>query len=210
MVEPVAKPRRWPRVLNAVLGMAGLVLAAFCVASVLLNPFGGMRAPAYLVIWIAGFVGLNRSLALLQDLAPAGGGRRTLRIAKWILPWVLPVPAIKAAEGCVLARQLEVASRELAPVVAFADAQPQGQFAAGLAPAVAFPVPVHYGNSGRRYALWLTAPSIDIDGYSMKYDAGTGRWQRVHNDLRGAEPSEVSRCVLERAAWRCAPPAPEP
>jgi hypothetical protein len=181
---------------NAILSLAALGLAAASGFSILQHPFGGMRAPGYLVLWLLGVVGLNRGFAALQGLARPGRGRAVLRVCKWLLPWFLPIGMISAVEARVQALQLEIASRELAPIIAFGKS-PAAR--SEMPPAVQFPVPVHYFPPA---ALWLTVPAIDLDGFTLLYDFGDGQWKRFHNDTPDATFAGGG-CVLKAAEWNC-------
>ena len=208
MVESVAPRKPWLLALNAALAAIGLGLAALSIMSVLNSPYTGMRAASYVIVWVLGALGFNRAFALAQGWVHPGAVRTTLRIAKWLLPWFLPIGLIVAVESQVMARQREGVERELAPVIAHADAQAPGAFSSDGAPPIAFPVPVRFGETETGYVLWLQAASIDIDGFVYHYDSNTRRWTQTHNDSLDATMLPQSRCTLERRAWRCIEPEP--
>jgi len=208
MDQQVVPPKRWLVIVNALLAAFGLGLAAWCVSSVLDSPFGGMRAPAYLILFLLLWLGSNRGFALWQQFTASGLARTALRLSKWILPFLLPFVVIHAIEGAVQARQLELAAAALAPVIDYADHLSRGAFNAAEAPAPSFPAPVHMLDADQTYALWLRAPSVDLDGYTLSYDPTSRHWQRRHNDFPDAAPSADGRCILEHAAWRCSEPGP--
>lgn len=193
-------PRRRSRWINTTLALTTLFLAAGCAVNVLQNPFGGMRAPAYLVFWLLATLGLNRAFALLQVVASPGKARGALRVAKWLLPAILPLAALPLIESAVMARQIGIASRILAPVIGFAEVNPSSD----ALPVVRFPLPVHYGRTDTGFTLWLTAPAVDLDGYNLRYDSTTHGWRHMHNDLPSVIPDSDSLCVLEASDWRCA------
>ena len=191
-------------ILNALLAALGLGLAVWCVVALLSTPYGGMRAPAYLILFVVTWIGSNRGLALWQQFTAPGPTRTVLRVAKWLLPFVLPLVMIPAVERGVQSRQVALATKELASVSKYADAQGQGGFDAALAPAPRFPVDVHYRDEEQGYALWLRAPSVDIDGATLRYDPNSGTWQRRHDEQPEFDASVQGRCILKDAAWRCA------
>ena len=121
----VVRPKIWLAVLNALFAAAGLGLGAWCALSIPEAAYGGMRAPAYLILWILVWFGCNRGFALWQQFAATGLPRTTLRVAKWVLPFLLPIPLIRAVESTVQARQLDIARHALAPVIAYADKMPR-------------------------------------------------------------------------------------
>ena len=196
-------PKRWLVRLNMVLTVLGLGLAAWCVVSVLNAPFGGMRAPSYLIICVFGWIGCNRGFALWQQFTQQRILRFILRIAKWILPFLVPVLVVRAAETNVQSRQIEIVARDLAPVIAFADRQTPGSFVPVQAPAPRFPTAVHYQETVGSYALWLLAPGVDLEGYTLSYDSQTRLWLRRHNNRPNAEHLIDGRCVLKYGAWQC-------
>ena len=209
----VVRPKIWLAVLNALFAAAGLGLGAWCALSIPEAAYGGMRAPAYLILWILVWFGCNRGFALWQQFAATGLPRTTLRVAKWVLPFLLPIPLIRAVESTVQARQLDIARHALAPVIAYADTQPPGRFVAEDAPAPRFATPVHFQDSPQGYTLWLLAPAVDLDGFTLSYASTTRAWKRRHNDGPDRDALADGRCILKSGAWQCAgssDPSPAP
>jgi hypothetical protein len=208
MVETVVAPKRWLVVVNALLAVGGLGLAAWCVIALLGAPLGGMRAPAYLILFVLVVVGSSRGFALWQQFSASGPARTALAIGKWILPLLLPFVVIHAVEGGVQSRQQALVARELAPLIAYADALGAQRFDPAQAPTPALKVPVHFREDERGYRLWLVVPTVDIDGATLRYDPATRSWQRRHNDLPTDDADLEGRCVLRGGQWRCAEDAP--
>lgn len=206
-LDPVAQPpdaraSRLSLAINGVLAIVGLGFAMSYVISVLNSPFGGMRAPGYLLIFVLACVGLNRSFAFLQVRAVSSQAKTAARVAKWVLPLMLPVAVIQLVEARVLALQLQIVERELAPVIEFARLHDGS--AGKSPPTVQFPVQVNYARTKGSFMVWLVAPAIDLDGFTISYLGSNGRWKRMHNDLSAVTMPGTSSCVLVRGEWGCA------
>jgi hypothetical protein len=200
---------RWRLVLDAVLAVLAGGFGALCVRGVLSAPFGGMRAPLYLIVAAMLVLAGNRALALLAKLMVPGAARNLVRVAKWTVPFVLPFLAIPPLERAVQAQQLALAGSELAPLVRHAEDHvddPNAPLSTELPP-ISFARPVYYRRDAEADLVWLEVPTIDIDGATLVYDARTKAWTRTHNDEAGApRPFNDATCTLRAGTWTC----PEP
>jgi hypothetical protein len=174
---------------NAVVALlaTGLAVASLWPLLHLENGGPGARGFLYLPAWLLMAVAVNRGFAALQAMLARSWPKRIAAVAKYTLWLVIPPLILVHIDGAVVAKYTELVKRDSAPTVV-AVHRALGQSDKGIREELhGLPVPHWIRNAAVKPAsdvALLTAqfPSIDIDGFSMWYEARTRRWHRFHND----------------------------
>ena len=174
---------------NAVVAVIATGLAVACLSPLLRLENGGpgARVFLYLPAWVLMAVAVNRGFAALQAMLGQTWPKRFAAVAKYTFWLIIPPLVLMRIDGAVVAEYTELVKRDSAPAVA-AVHKALGQTDRRILEELhGLPVPHWIHNATVRPAsdvalLVARFPSIDIDGFTMWYEAQTRRWYRFHSD----------------------------